>query len=427
MYWQCHSRNNSIERYSVSILQRIFKPRQVKVEHAELVNGAVARFSSWNGDAYSSDIYRGAVDAIARNAAKLRGTHVVQVSEYYRAQPAAKLNRLLQVQPNPYMSAYDMIYKLVTHYYLFNNAFAYVQRNDRGGIEGIYPVGAVSCEFMLDAAETLYIKFYFKGGKTILLPYADVIHLRRNFNADELLGDSNSALIPTLELAHTQSEGMANSIKSSANIRGILKFTQLMSPDKLKEQRDRFILDYLSISNEGGVVATDQKMEYQPITVNPAIIDAAQLGAVQKKIYDYLGISESIVNSNYTENEFSAFYESILEPLAIQLSLEFTRKMFNEREQAYGNKILFENGMLQFASNNTKIKLISSLIPYGLLTINQALAILNLPGVEDGDRRFQTLNVVDAGNALDYQMAKAGGKKPMKAVPVDDQEEEEEA
>lgn len=47
-------------------------------------------------------------------------------------------------------------------------------------------------------------------------------------------------------------------------------------------------------------------------------------------------------------------------------------------------------------------------MPYGLLTINQALEILNLPSVEGGEKRLQTLNVVSADEAHKYQMAKAG-------------------
>ncbi len=86
------------------------------------------------------------------------------------------------------------------------------------------------------------------------------------------------------------------------------------------------------------------------------------------------------------------------------MSLEFTRKLFNEREQAFGNTIIFESGRLQFSSNKTKIRLIAQLVPYGLLTINQALEILNLPGVKDGDKRLQTLNVVDALKANQYQL-----------------------
>ena len=46
-------------------------------------------------------------------------------------------------------------------------------------------------------------------------------------------------------------------------------------------------------------------------------------------------------------------------------------------------------------------------MPMGLLTVNQALEILNLPSVPDGDRRIQSLNYVDADKAEEYQLARA--------------------
>ena len=388
----------------MNIFHKIFKGKPIPktVQRAELM-GSTVQFTPWGGDAYQSDIYRSGVDAIARNAGKLKGSHVVSYGSR-KAYPNEKLNRLLQVEPNPYMSAFDMLYKMVTHYYLYNNAFAFLQRDEKQNITGIYPVGAVNVEFMTDAAGVLYCHFRFRNGKEATLPYSDIIHLRRNFNDNDLLGSANDALIPALELAHTQSEGIVNGIKSSANIRGILKFTQILSPEKMKAEKESFVADYLDISNDGGVVATDQKMEYEPINSTPATIDAAQLDAVKTKIYSYLGISEKIVNSSYTEDEWAAFYESVIEPIAVQMSLEFTRKIFNDREQAFGNSILFESGRLQFSSNATKVNLIKELVPYGLLTINQALEILNLPGVEDGDKRLQTLNVVSADKADKYQL-----------------------
>lgn len=345
------------------------------------------------------------MDAIARNAAKLKGAHTVKQGGKSLG-ISDDLTRLLQVQPNPYMSAYDLLYKLATHYYLDSNAFAFIQRGERGVI-GIYPIAAAGVEFVTDPVGSLFCRFTFYNGKHITLPYSDIIHLRRFFNKNDLLGDSNTALAAALEMAHTQNEGIINGIRSSANIRGILKFTTIMAPEKLREEKDRFIADYLTIANEGGVVATDNKAEYQPITVTPAVVDAKQLDAVKTKIYSYLGISEKIVTSSYTEDEWAAFYESIIEPLAVQMSLEFTRKIFNEREQFYGNAVMFESGRLQFSSNATKIKLIAELIPYGLLTINQALEILNLPAVDDGDKRLQTLNVVDMAKANQYQLGEA--------------------
>lgn len=389
----------------INIFQRLFRRRLPEgAQRVEVLSGGAPTFTPWGGDAYANDVYRGAVDAIARNAAKLKGSHVVQYGDHSKIEGNCKLNRLLQVSPNPYMSGFDLLYKLVTHYFLFNNAFAFLQRDDRGQLAGIFPLCPLHADFLSDAAGTLYCKFLFDGGREAVLPYADIIHLRRNFNNNDLLGDPNTALSPALELAHTQNEGIMSSIKSGATIRGILSFTNLLSPQKLKEEKDAFIRDYLDISNSGGLVAVDQKMDYKPITTTPVVIDDKQIAAVQSKIYDYLGVSEPIVSSSYTEDQWAAFYESTLEPIAVQLSLEFTRKLFNDREQAFGNSIVFESGRLQFSSNSPKVKLIKELVPYGLLTINQALEILNLPAVEDGDKRLQTLNVVDATHAAEYQL-----------------------
>ena len=72
--------------------------------------------------------------------------------------------------------------------------------------------------------------------------------------------------------------------------------------------------------------------------------------------------------------------------------------------------IIFESSRLQFASNATKVNLIKETMPYGLLTINQALEILNLPAVEGGEKRLQTLNVIDADEASRYQVGAGKGE-----------------
>jgi HK97 family phage portal protein len=386
----------------ISVFNRIFKKSQAKIQTG-LISENTAVFTAFNGDAYANDIYRGAVDAIARNVGKLKGSHVTKYADNTKQGNDSKLNRILQVRPNPYMSSYDFLYKMATHYFLYNNSFALLDRMGRN-IKGIYPITCAHVDFLSDEMGNLYCKFYLKDGKESIFPYTDIIHLRRNFNRNELLGDDNRALEPALELAHTQNEGIVNGIKSGAHIRGILKFIQIMAPSKLRAAKELFMQDYLQMSNDGGVVATDQQMEYIPIDNKPITLNAEHGKAVQSKIYNYIGITESIVNSSYTEDEFSAFYESTIEPFAVQAGLEFTNKVFNEREQAFGNSILFESGRLQFTSNKTKVNLIKELMPYGLLTINQALEILNLPSVQDGDKRLQTLNVVDADKATKYQL-----------------------
>ena len=137
-----------------SIFDRLFKRTKepVKTERAELLSTSTAVFTPWSGDAYSNDIYRAAVDAIARNAAKLKGSHVIHYPDRNEIAKNSKLNRLLQVQPNPYMSAFDMLYKMVTHYFLYNNAFACLQKDERGQVIGIYPLRALHVDFLADTS-----------------------------------------------------------------------------------------------------------------------------------------------------------------------------------------------------------------------------------------------------------------------------------
>ncbi len=184
---------------------RIRQPKDT--ERAQVLSASTAYFSPFSGDAYASDIYRAAVDAIARNAAKLRGVHVV-TNQGQRKPGDNGLNRILQTRWNPYMTAYDGLYKLVTHYYLFNNAFAYLQKDERGNLQAIWPLRPQYMEFVTDPTGTLYCRFMFAESRSVILPFSDVLILRRHFNSNDLLGDDNSAIFPALDLANTQMQGV---------------------------------------------------------------------------------------------------------------------------------------------------------------------------------------------------------------------------
>lgn len=388
----------------------IDKIKEKQTENFELITGGISTFSNFSGDAYENDVFRSAVDAIARHVAKLSGKHaVINATDENNL---SKINRTLQDRPNPYMSGYDFLYKVATQYFLYNNAFVYVQKDHKGNLDSLYPLAPTNVEFIVDGANKVYIKFLFKDGEKVILHYDEVAILRRHFNNNELLGDDNTAILSAIELAHTQNEGMSEAIKNSAQIRGILKYNQALSPSKLKEAKDEFMSNYMTMANNGGIVPVDQSMEYHPLSVSDVQIDTGQIETVKAKIYDYLGISESIVNGTYDEDGWQAFFESVVEPFSIQIGLEFTEKIFSEREKAFGNRIIFESSRLQYASNQSKTNVIKELLPLGVLTINQALDLLNLPRVKDGDERLQSLNYIKKTLADNYQMADTEEVKP---------------
>ena len=71
-----------------------------------------------------------------------------------------------------------------------------------------------------------------------------------------------------------------------------------------------------------------------------------------------------------TDQEFMSFYENVIEPIAIQLSYEFTFKLLTPREIGYGNRIDFVANLLQYATLQTRETIGGGMFDRGALTIN---------------------------------------------------------
>jgi HK97 family phage portal protein len=340
-------------------------------------------FSSFSGSAYNSPVFRSAVDAIARHAAKLTAHS-----------DNAALEALLTQSPNEYMSCYDFLYRLSAAYFTNNNAFVLIERNN--AITALYPINPSSVEFQQWQNGALHILMRFVDGREVLFPYGDIVHLRRHYYNNELSGADNSPLYSLLDTADTLNQGISASVKNGTSIKGVLKFTSLVNPAQLKVEKQQFIADYFNPGNNSGIAATDSRFDFVPTNITPYTIPQDTINAVSAQIYAYLGISPKIVSGEYSENDFSAFYESLIEPYSLQLSLEFSRKC--------GVAIKFTSERLEFSSAATKIKLLHEAAPLGLLTINEARTLLALPPVPDGDTRLQSLNYVNAQKADTYQL-----------------------
>lgn len=387
------------------LLEKIFGslPWQRKTySQLRVLSGYTPIFSPWEGQPYQANVVRAAVDAVARNAAKLRARHIRRIQNEI-IPVSSEIERLLTLRPNPHMSAYDFFYRLITTLLLDNNAFAYPVW-DGGRLVAIWPVNPIITEFAEDEKKAIYVKWHFLEGEPVVLPHSEVIHLRRHYYDNDVLGDTRKPINPILESIHTINQGLAQAVKTSASLRGIIKYQGILKDEDIKRNRERFVNEYLSIQNTGGVAALDAKADYIELKNQPTVVNAPQMKELRDAIYRYFGVNEKIVSGNYNEDEWNAFYEGTIEPLAVQMSQEFTAKLFSEREIGHGNEIIFESNRLQYASVTTKVAMVEKMMPMGLLTINEAREIFNLAPVEDGDKRLVSLNYVQADKQNLYQL-----------------------
>lgn len=387
-----------------SLFQMIFGNRtqsQNKYQQLQLLNGTQAIWTNPCSNVYDNAQVRACIDAIARNGAKLNPKHLrnyVDEQGKYRIEKIyGRVQRLISKKPNETMNAYDFYYKVISTLELDNNAFIYIQRDEQNIPTGLYPIRSGSYQ-LLEYNNKVFIQFRFSSGRQYTASLQDdVIHLKKFYCENDVLGGNNIPITKVMSIKHIVDEGIINAIKTTQGIKGILKLTKAMlKPEDIKKYRDNFVSDF--INSGDGIASIDATSDFQAVNINPQTATDGQVSRIDDEVLNYFGINKNIMQSNYTEDQWNAFYESVIEPIALAMSLEFTNKLFSYGERWHGNEIVFEANRLQYASTNSKINVLKEAGALGILTINECREILNLAPVEDGDQRVQSLNYTDKNN-----------------------------
>ena len=389
-----------------NLLSTIFgntKP-PINLENAQLINSFNSLITNYNSEIYNDLTVRSCVDTIARHVSKLKPVHIIKDEDGRHLQNTT-INSLLNSRPNIYMSTADFLYKVTSQLLYYGNAFIFLQKDTQNNIIGFYPIDFATCE-LKEVNNALYLKFNFYTGKTIAVPYTDIIHIRRNFSSHDFLGqDAYQPLQETLSNLFKARRSISNKVENSGKISGVLKIKGNVGQENWITQAKTFAKNFMSFTNDtGGIAAVDSSTDFVPITNKVESAEDTQLKYLQSEVYSYFGLTESIVSGNYTETEWQAFYESIIESIKIQLSQEFTAKVFTDQERKYGNLIDFNSNRLTYASTANKVSMVKELGALGLLTTNEARELFDLPPVEDGDKRLVSLNYINADKADEYQL-----------------------
>ena len=357
-------------------------------------------YYAWGGKLYHSDIVRSCIRPKTRAIGKLVAKHIRNnLQEGFKINPEPYIRFLLE-DPNPYMSGQMLQERLATQLELNNNAFAYIHRDDNGYPVELYPIQCLNAEAIYNRSGMLFLKFIMQNGKIVTFPYSDIIHLRQDFNDNDIFGESPAkALAPLMEIVNTTDQGIVKAIKNSNVIRWLLKFTSSLRPEDIQKNAEDFVKNYLSTETKSvGVAATDVKADAIQVNPHDFVPNAIQMDRTTQRIYSFFNINEKIIQSKYNEDDWNAYYESVVEPLAMQMSNEYTRKLFTRRERGFGNQIIFEASSLQYASMQTKLNLLQ-MVDRGAMTPNEWRRVLNLAPIAGGNETIRRLDtaVVEGG------------------------------
>lgn len=364
----------------MGLIDRLFSKQTVSdatMNYFGTLVGYQPIFSSFNGGVYEAALCRAAIHTIATHCSKL--TPVV-------TGPRKDLQRVLEFQPNPWMDTTKFLYKTATILEAENTAFIvpmFDQYYER--IVGFYPVQPSMAE-VVEQNGKAYIIFQFVNGQQRAIEFENVGILTKFFYKQDFFGESNGALKDTLDLIHTQQQGIQEGIKQSATVRFLGRLAQALKADDIEAERKRWVASNLSSANNGGIALVDTKYaDIKQIESRPYVIDPEQMRMVKDNVFDWFNISENIIQAKFEPEEWSAFYEAKIEPFAIQLSLVLSNLVFTAEQKKRGDRIQFTANRLQYASTKEKLNVVSQSLDRGIMTRNEAREIFNMAPVEGGD------------------------------------------
>lgn len=351
----------------------------------------------WNDNLYKSDIVMSAirpyVNAIGKTVAKhIQETYDEKGKRKIKVNPEPYIRFLLE-EPNPIMTGQKLQEWMAACLKINNHAFALIVRDENGLPTALYPINATMAVAEYDEGGHLYIRFYTYKGATFKFTYSDLIHLRGDMAPGSGFwgGSKIEQLLPLMEKIGTIDKGIIAAIKNGGVIRWLLKFTNAMRKEDLEKNAKNFADQFLQTEKGFGVAATDSKSEATQIKPNDYVPNAAHTDRTVERFYAALNTNKKIVTSDYTEDEWNAYYEAQVEPDVIQLGNEFTRKIFSRKKRSYGNYIMFEASNLATASMNTKLAL-REMVDRGALLPNEWRKVFNLAPVPGGDKPIRRLD-----------------------------------
>ena len=373
---------------------------------------------------YESDAILNPIDRIATEVSKAKIRSIVEKENKITIQDD-DISRLFAFHPNPLQTTADFLSSLVWMVMKYNNVFVYPQFQwvtDKLGqkhkkFEAFWILKPIDFEVGTDASGNVWeIKFILTTGEEYILSYSDIIHLKWRRGTNLFKGGGNDFGFPTTEdvtksvnALNATIEGLPKAIASSLQVKGVYNAKSLLDSARMTEQQKAWEAHILD--SRLGMVVTDLAGDFTPVSSQQPVIAEGLVKFMKTGIIQRYGVSEEILNGDYTADQYDAFFKTCIEPFMVDFEQEFSEKCFTKREKEIGHRVRGYFNMLRFMSVAQKQEMAKIAFNTALMDINGVLDMFGLDPIEGGDRRLQSLNYVNANTVDQYQADRVNGGK----------------
>ena len=346
------------------------------------------------------------------------------------ASSGQRLNYLLQVSPNPVMSASQMMQQLVINKLQLGNGYIYIERDGLG--EALH-LWLATCGGYNQVTHTYNLTYAGEYGVVNLaaVPAEDVIHVPNTFrDQDGYMG------IPTIRYALDTLSLIATTKAQSLETAAKGGRMKLIVGEEQPSQ-GQGTLAY-GLLNKGEVDRYAQEINeriYQQDVIGIRGLQHIQnisMSAQDQQLIETLNISLDDVarffgtprpllmmdsNSHYTTptNATLEYMTRTIQPDVLEIEQEFTRKLLNVYDFGRYRIHMCEQPLLRL-DKEAQAKVDKMRLEAGTATVNELRRQYDMPAIDKGDTPYISTNLAELGSA------KLSGAQPTPVEPPKNEE-----
>ncbi|MBA3010868.1 MAG: phage portal protein [Proteobacteria bacterium] len=299
------------------------------------------------------------------------------------------LYKFLHDSPNSFMDAVSFWELLIGHCALRGNSYAFVDRDEDGTIQAIWPLLPQNMTIKVEKGVLVYE--YLQDGKTTPYKWRDILHIK-GLSFDGVVGLSPLSLLrETIGRAQAINEYSGKFFGNDARPGGILKHPSKLVPEAQKILAENWNDAFKGSGKSHKTAVLEEGMDYVSVGLSPedsqmidsqkfSVIDICRVFRVPLNlVMDY----ERSTYSNVTEQNRS-FVVHTLVPWLTRIEQACNRVLFTENEKKkYFCEFKLDN--LLRGDQKTRYECYQIGIDKGFLSRNDVRGFENLSPVPGGD------------------------------------------
>ena len=407
------------------------RKREVQAPTPATPSSAAGNGPDVNGGSFEERIIRArnpqtalTVSAVYR-AVELRAKTIGQMAIQYQAKsleggnfvpsmwgPGKRLNYLLQVEPNPIMSAASLWEQVTINRLMHGNGFVYIERDEMGEPARLW---LATCAGYDMTTETYNLTYMTDRGpmNQVSVPRRDVLHFPNTFREQNGFWGISTLkyAFDTLSLIKTESRQALEMAAKGGRVKLIIGEERANTPQSTiagglfnKDQMNAYADEINDRIYQKDVVALRGLEKVQNISMTAQDMEMISiLGMSQDDVARFYATPRPLLmmdtNSHYTTytNATMEYMCRTIAPDSREMEDEFFRKFFSLDDFGKRRIHMCEMPLLRM-DKETQAKVDKARLESGTATVNELRRDWDMPTVEKGDIVYISTNLAELGS-----------------------------